>query len=60
MHEGWMHMKRRWKRGITAALAAAKISVFCVSTFDTDYVLVKETALDAAVSALRSAGYAVG
>ena len=23
MHEGWMHMKRRWKRGITAALAAA-------------------------------------
>lgn len=46
--------------GITAALAAAKISVFCVSTFDTDYVLVKETALDAAVSALRSAGYAVG
>ena len=45
--------------GITAALAAAKISVFCVSTFDTDYVPVKETALDTAVSALRSAGYAV-
>ena len=46
--------------GITAALAAAKISVFCVSTFDTDYVLVKETMLKTAVSALQSAGYPVG
>lgn len=46
--------------GITAALADAGVSVFCVSTFDTDYVLVKETALDAAVSALQNAGYSVG
>ena len=45
--------------GITAALAAAKVSVFCVSTFDTDYVLVKETALETAVSTLKNAGYAV-
>ena len=45
--------------GITAALAAAKVSVFCVSTFDTDYVLVKETMLKTAVSALQNAGYVV-
>ena len=46
--------------GITAVLAAAGVSVFCVSTFDTDYVLVKETMLKTAVSALQSAGYSVG
>ncbi|MGN1248993.1 MAG: ACT domain-containing protein [Candidatus Spyradocola sp.] len=45
--------------GITAALAAAKVSVFCVSTFDTDYVLVKETVLETAIFALKNAGYAV-
>ena len=46
--------------GITAALADAGVSVFCVATFDTDYVLVKETMLKTAVSALQSAGYPVG
>ena len=45
--------------GITAALAAAGVSVFCVSTFDTDYVLVKETSLKTAVTALQNAGYVV-
>ena len=45
--------------GITAALAAASVSVFCVSTFDTDYVLVKETSLKTAVTALQNAGYVV-
>ena len=43
---------------ITAVLAQANISVFCVSTYDTDYVLVKQDKLSAAVSALSAAGYA--
>lgn len=46
--------------GITAALAGAGVSVFCVSTFDTDYVLVRETALSTALRALTDAGYSVG
>jgi uncharacterized protein len=47
--------------GILAAiadpLAAAGISIFAVSTYDTDYVLVKADQLDQAVAALRSAGH---
>jgi len=43
----------------TAALAARGISVFVVSTFDTDYVLVKASKVDAAIEALREAGYDV-
>ena len=45
--------------GISSALANARISLFAVSTFDTDYILVKETDLPGALSALRSAGYGV-
>jgi len=37
----------------TNALAARNISVFVISTFDTDYVLVKEASLADAVDALR-------
>jgi len=37
----------------TGALAARGISVFVVSTFDTDYVLVKAARVDEAVEALR-------
>jgi uncharacterized protein len=40
-------------------LARAGVSVFAVSTFDTDYVLVKEDRLRAAVAALREAGHEV-
>jgi hypothetical protein len=46
--------------GLTAALARAGVSVFAVSTYDTDYLLVREAALDDAISALRTAGYEVG
>lgn len=35
-------------------LAAAKISIFAISTFDTDYVLMKNEKLGAAVKILRS------
>ena len=49
--------------GILAAvlgpLADAAISIFAVSTFDTDYVLVREHALSATVDALRAAGHSV-
>jgi hypothetical protein len=43
----------------TGALAARAISVFVVSTFDTDYVLVKAAKIDAAIEALRDVGYLV-
>ncbi len=41
---------------LTAALAEAKVSVFAVSTYDTDYLLVKAERLADAVQALRLAG----
>ena len=44
---------------ITAALAAARVSLFAVSTFDTDYLLVREGDLDAAIRALKAHGHPV-
>jgi hypothetical protein len=44
---------------LTAPLAEAGVSVFAVSTFDTDYLLVKEKDLEAAVAALRGQGHTV-
>jgi uncharacterized protein len=38
-------------------LAKAGISIFAVSTFDTDYVLVKEESVPAALKSLREAGH---
>jgi uncharacterized protein len=47
--------------GVLAALAgplaAARISLFVVSTFDTDYLLVSSENLDAAVTVLERAGH---
>lgn len=40
-------------------LAASRIGVFAVSTFDTDYVFVKQADLDRALSALAAAGHAL-
>jgi len=42
---------------ISAALAAAEISIFVISTFDTDYILVKQGDLVRAEKALLDAGY---
>ncbi len=42
-----------------APLAEAGVSLFAVSTFDTDHVLVKEDQLDLAVAALRGHGHEV-
>jgi hypothetical protein len=44
---------------VTGPLAEAAISLFAFSTYDTDYVMVKEEQLDAAVAALRAAGLRV-
>ena len=44
---------------LTGTLAAASISVFVVSTFDTDYLLVKGGDLDGAVEVLRAPGHVI-
>ena len=40
-------------------LQQAGVSVFALSTYDTDYLLVKQTQLAAALEALRAAGYTI-
>ncbi len=45
--------------GITGILAEEDVSVFVISTYDTDYVLVREEALERATSALRRSGHEV-
>lgn len=43
---------------LMAPLAQAGVSVFAVSTFDTDYLMVKENAFAAVCAALQEAGHA--
>ncbi len=49
--------------GVLAALAAplaeAKVSLFAISTFDTDYLLVSEKQLHGAIAALERSGHRV-
>ena len=42
---------------IATVLADAKVGIFAVSTYNTDYILVKAENLDRAVGALKEAGY---
>ncbi len=44
---------------VAAPLAEAEVGIFAVSTFDTDYVLVKGEQLRPAVAALRGRGHEV-
>jgi hypothetical protein len=44
---------------LTSPIADAGISLFAVSTYDTDYLLVHEADLDGAVAALERAGHHV-
>jgi uncharacterized protein len=44
---------------LTVPLAEAGVSVLPVATYDTDYLFVRASALDAAVAALRAAGHTV-
>ena len=45
--------------GISGILADNKIGIFAVSTYNTDYILVKEDNYERALSVLASAGYTV-
>ena len=44
---------------ISAILSEHKIGIFAVSTFNTDYILVKERQFEEALSALKEAGYSI-
>lgn len=44
---------------ITIPLAQANIGIFAISTYDTDYVLVKEHNLQQAITVLREAGHTI-
>ena len=44
---------------LTVPLAHAGVSIFAISTYDTDYVLVGEAQLDLAVRMLTAAGHSV-
>jgi len=44
---------------LASSLAEAKLSLFTISTFDTDYLLVSSESLSAAVSALERSGHKI-
>jgi hypothetical protein len=44
---------------IVGPLAQARVSVFAVSTYDTDHVLIRDELLPAAIETLRAAGHTV-
>ena len=44
---------------LSAVLAENKIGIFAVSTYNTDYILVKEENLDMALNVLASEGYTI-
>jgi len=44
---------------VLTPLAAADVGILAISTFNTDYLLVKHHRLAAAIAALRAAGHAV-
>jgi uncharacterized protein len=45
--------------GLSGTLADAGVSIFALSTYDTDYVMVKQADFRRAVAALRQAGYPI-
>ncbi|WP_330387898.1 ACT domain-containing protein [Natronincola peptidivorans] len=44
---------------ISTVLAQSKISIFAISTFDTDYILLKSKDFDNAIKALNNEGYEI-
>jgi uncharacterized protein len=44
---------------LTELLANAKISIFAISTYDTDYILVKNNNLGVAIAVLEAAGHTI-
>jgi len=45
--------------GLSSILADAGVSIFAISTYDTDYLLVRGEQLDAVAEALKAAGHEV-
>jgi uncharacterized protein len=45
--------------GIALPLAQAGVSIFAISTYDTDYIFVKDTSLNTAIGALKHSGHIV-
>ena len=45
--------------GISLVLAKAEISIFAISTFDTDYILLKTEKVKSAIKELSSSGYII-
>lgn len=44
---------------LSGVLSDAGVSIYALSTYDTDYILFKESAMERALAALRGAGYMV-
>lgn len=44
---------------IATPLAEKEISIFAVSTYNTDYILMKQSKLEAAITALKQAGHQI-
>jgi len=44
---------------ISNVLAEAEISIFAISTFDTDYILIKSAKTEKAINTLQRAGYTI-
>ena len=44
---------------LTKPLAEAQISIFAISTFDTDYLLVKNEKLEDAIKVLKKSGFVI-
>ena len=68
VERGWVYFKVcgplqfEWTgilAGLSSALAAADISIFAISTYDTDYILVKENVGEKAASVLEELGHTV-
>jgi hypothetical protein len=66
--KGWKSLKVEGKldfnligimSSLSSSLAEVGISIFTISTYDTDYLFVKERDLDRGVAALRKAGHDV-
>lgn len=43
--------------GLSMILAKARISIFAISTYDTDYILIKSSKIHEATAVLQDAGY---
>ena len=44
---------------LSSVLAEADISIFAISTYDTDYILLKKEKLETAIASLSSKGYEI-